>query len=113
MSKGKNNADNAPRAGIPVREKRFRPGVTHQIVPRTMKEYLEIVTVSHEIRITWWCFGVMAMCTAAFLVTWFLWGTGGMPHMTEGAVKWFGGGTLGIVGSAFTAIIASKFRKRK
>jgi hypothetical protein len=102
-----------PRAAISVEEKQFQRGVTHEIVPRTTKEYFEFVTVHHEIPITWWCFGVMAVCTAAFLVTWFLWGIGMMPNMTEGAVKWFGGGTLGIIASAFTAIIASKFKRRK
>jgi hypothetical protein len=94
-------------------EKLFLPGVTYEVIPRTTKEYLETVTVHHEIQITRWCFGVMAVCTAAFLVTWFLWGFNMMPNMTENRVIWFGKATLGIIGGAFTTIIASKFRKKK
>ena len=78
-----------------------------------MKEYLEFVAVHHEIEITRWCLGVMAVCTATFLVSWFLWGFGLMHNITKDMILWLGKGTLGVYGGALTTIIVSKFRKKK
>jgi len=91
----------------------FRPGVRSEVTVKTVKDYLEVVTVHHEIEIERWCLAVMAMGTLAFLATWFLWGAGLLPNLTKEMILWFGRGTLGIDGAAFTTIIASKYRKRK
>jgi len=91
----------------------FRPGVRSEVTIKTVKEYLEVVTVQHDIEISQCCLIVMAVSTLAFLVTWFLWGAGFLPNLTAEMTMWFGRGTLGIDGAAFLTIIASKFRKRK
>jgi len=54
----------------------------------------------------------MAVCTGAFLATWFLWGFNVMPNMTKDTVIWFGKATVGIVGGAFSTIIAARFKSR-
>jgi hypothetical protein len=60
-----------------------------------------------------WNYAIMAVCTLCFLAAWFLWSFGLMPNTDKQMIQWFGAGTLGVDGAAVTAIISSKFGRRR
>jgi hypothetical protein len=111
VAKSKTSKRTAP--VLTIREKQFPPGVRHDVTVKTVTDYLKIVDVQQDSQIIRWSLVVMSVFTGAFLLTWFLWGSGFLPNLNKDLVKWFGEGTLGVDGSAFATIIGSRFRKKK